>query len=268
MAHLILHKDGAYNIYSTIVDGPMYETALTLKQLEEAITEKYGEAGMRELPERLAKAHKTGCSAPGSTLEGCISANSAGTDEPHMATAEFIAKFLTLTPNALQDTLAQTAGNPLLAGAPPPIDGELLLMSDETLQFWIDAYSNPGSGPSFTGHAMLVRAAKEYQAIRELIGAVATLDVAAERNRQIEVEMWEPANDDKYRRGELADAAACYAANAAGAVWTTPVPKAWPWPKEKWKPKTARQDLVRAGALILAEIERLDRLATPSLEGN
>lgn len=33
----------------------------------------------------------------------------------------------------------------------------------------------------------------------------------------------------------------------------------WPWPSKWWKPKSQRRDLVRAGALILAEIERLDR---------
>jgi hypothetical protein len=35
----------------------------------------------------------------------------------------------------------------------------------------------------------------------------------------------------------------------------------WPWEDKWWKPKDRRRDLVRAGALIVAEIERLDRLA-------
>jgi hypothetical protein len=35
----------------------------------------------------------------------------------------------------------------------------------------------------------------------------------------------------------------------------------WPWDRKWWKPKDRRRDLVRAGALILAEIERLDRAA-------
>ena len=33
----------------------------------------------------------------------------------------------------------------------------------------------------------------------------------------------------------------------------------WPWLSSWWKPSTNRRDLVKAGALILAEIERLDR---------
>ena len=39
-------------------------------------------------------------------------------------------------------------------------------------------------------------------------------------------------------------------------------PFGWPhtWDASWWKPKDRRRDLVRAGALIIAEIERLDRL--------
>ena len=33
----------------------------------------------------------------------------------------------------------------------------------------------------------------------------------------------------------------------------------WPWAASWWKPKNRRRDLVRAAALIVAEIERIDR---------
>lgn len=39
----------------------------------------------------------------------------------------------------------------------------------------------------------------------------------------------------------------------------------WPWSREWWKPKNPRRDLVKAGALIVAEIERLDRLEAQKL---
>lgn len=78
----------------------------------------------------------------------------------------------------------------------------------------------------------------------------AAVDVLAERRRQIEVEGWTPEHDDGHRHSELADAAACYATNDR---------TLWPWSAEWWKPTTRRRDLVRAAALILAEIERLDR---------
>lgn len=41
----------------------------------------------------------------------------------------------------------------------------------------------------------------------------------------------------------------------------------WPWDESWWKPTTPRRDLVKAAALILAEIERLDRMAAAKQEG-
>jgi len=85
---------------------------------------------------------------------------------------------------------------------------------------------------------------------------VAARDVLAERRRQVEQEGWTPARDDQYRGGELSMAAVCYANTlAAGGA----APHAWPWPEAWWKPSDERCNLVKAGALILAEIERLDR---------
>jgi hypothetical protein len=76
-------------------------------------------------------------------------------------------------------------------------------------------------------------------------------EIAAERRRQIEQEGWTTEHDDQHTDGSLADAAAVY----LGAE----VP--WPasWSLEWYKPKNYRRDLIRAGALIVAEIERLDR---------
>lgn len=34
MSKIIIQKDSAYNVYSTIVDGPIFESALTLVQLK------------------------------------------------------------------------------------------------------------------------------------------------------------------------------------------------------------------------------------------
>ena len=83
----------------------------------------------------------------------------------------------------------------------------------------------------------------------------AAQDVLAERQRQISAEGWTPEHDDEHGKGELALAAGKYAGAAGG--WTSLV--GWPWSLECWKPGTPRRMLVKAGALILAEIERLDR---------
>ncbi|MEI9582338.1 ead/Ea22-like family protein, partial [Enterobacter asburiae] len=87
----------------------------------------------------------------------------------------------------------------------------------------------------------------------------ALLDVISERQRQRAVEGWTSEHDDAYQNSELADAAACYAINAHNQGFSTPAH--WPWAPDWWKQSGPRRDLVKAGALILAEIERIDRAA-------
>jgi hypothetical protein len=100
-------------------------------------------------------------------------------------------------------------------------------------------------------------------------------DIAAERKRQIEAEGWTEAHDDNHARGELARAASSYA--YAGSVKTGRaailgqpesgtdfIMRLWPWDWKWWKPTSQRRDRVKAGALIVAEIERLDRLELSS----
>lgn len=96
----------------------------------------------------------------------------------------------------------------------------------------------------------------QEEIIKELVEGV-NGEIMAERRRQVEVEGWTPEHDDTHGRGDLADAAACYAHGelindaADGALW--------PWDEAWWKPKDRRYDLIRAAALIVAEIERRDR---------
>ena len=103
---------------------------------------------------------------------------------------------------------------------------------------------------------LVARAAEALTAYPGTGGVVG--EIAAERQRQIDEEGWTPEHDDEHDDGQMAMAAACYA-NFSG--WSLKeVPPDWPWAKEWWKPKDKRRDLVRSGALIVAEIERLDRL--------
>jgi hypothetical protein len=89
----------------------------------------------------------------------------------------------------------------------------------------------------------------------------ALLDVVAERRRQVEAEGWTPKHDDQHQDGEMADAAACYAISSTLPRNSTLFPPGrWTWRLSDWKPAGPRRDLIKAGALILAEIERLDRL--------
>ncbi len=98
----------------------------------------------------------------------------------------------------------------------------------------------------------------------------AWLDVQAERRRQINAEGWTPEHDDAHSYGQMARAAACYALAGSSApndgTAALLVSLAWPWDEQWWKPTSARRDLVKACALTLAEIERLDRAAAPGEE--
>lgn len=95
-------------------------------------------------------------------------------------------------------------------------------------------------------------------------------DIAAERRRQVEVEGWTVEHDDAHASDEMAMAAICYAdpnppmvpgpdhGDRIGGQW---YPDGWPWSPGWWKPTTRRRNLVKAAALIVAEIERIDRAA-------
>lgn len=92
-------------------------------------------------------------------------------------------------------------------------------------------------------------------------------DVFHERQRQIEKEGWTPDHDDQYREAELLRAAATYTMHAAlmetGDHDPEQVPVSWPWDASWWKPTDdPRRALEKAGALILAELDRADRVAS------
>jgi hypothetical protein len=85
--------------------------------------------------------------------------------------------------------------------------------------------------------------------------------IAQERQRQVDVEGWTPEHDAEHPDGALVDAARAYAlaATAPGYDRDNP-PTAWPWDEGWWKPSDYPvRNLVKAGALIAAEIDRLAR---------
>jgi hypothetical protein len=117
--------------------------------------------------------------------------------------------------------------------------------------------------------------------------------VLQERRRQVEAEGFDHAHDDKHCRSELALAAACYSApfpifqlirNRDDFIFTDPWPWTRSWDKRPRNPGTSHPNhikllppggllnidqtppedrmrcLAKAGALILAEMERLKRL--------
>ena len=114
----------------------------------------------------------------------------------------------------------------------------------------------------------------------------ALADIAIERESQISEKGWTPEHDDQHDDGSLALAAALYCSpiplhrvdvGPEGVTWIDP----WPWTRAAWSGREQagdamggvvkdgdgrdkhdrRRRLVIAGALILAEIERIDRAA-------
>lgn len=101
-----------------------------------------------------------------------------------------------------------------------------------------------------------------------------TNDVYKERLRQIEIG-YGTDNDDSYIGGELAAAGGCYAFHAAVVLHegTPPSygdnpPGWWPFNASSWKPETARENLIKAAALIIAEIDKIDRKEAEALTMN
>ena len=86
--------------------------------------------------------------------------------------------------------------------------------------------------------------------------------ISIERHRQVEQEGWTPQHDDEHTNSALIDAAICYATEHFASHDTSlEPPEGWPWDSSWWKPKDPVANLVRAGALIAAEIDRLLRVS-------
>lgn len=102
--------------------------------------------------------------------------------------------------------------------------------------------------------------------------------IAAERRRQVEAEGWTPEHDDEHDDGALAIAAKSYLFAATIATSDDVVMKAViidrrqpipGWPKGwDFKPSDDPiRNLVKAGALIAAEIDRIQRSESPTTDG-
>lgn len=95
-------------------------------------------------------------------------------------------------------------------------------------------------------------------------------EIALERQHQSDLG-FNKGHDDQLHNGALARAAAAYAwlagspnydasKSTIGVRSEKDYPfSIWPFDTSWWKPKGRRKDLVRAAALIVAEIERIDR---------
>lgn len=91
--------------------------------------------------------------------------------------------------------------------------------------------------------------------------------IIEERERKADIygysDQYIAATFEDYGSGELAAAAACYAMRPEDRVSSqntfVPTPDMFPWPDEYWKPTPENRirELVKAGAMIVDEINRL-----------
>ncbi len=110
--------------------------------------------------------------------------------------------------------------------------------------------------------AIIVYGPGEGPRIRHLESAL------RERRRQLALEGWTPSHDDQYVKGELAEAAACYALASMGEGGRWAGKLRWPWHIKSWKGGVhgPRRCLEIAMALLLAEMERRDRSLASAID--
>lgn len=99
--------------------------------------------------------------------------------------------------------------------------------------------------------------------------------IAAERQRQIDVEGYTPEHDAGHQLHHLTAAATAYLLTGAdpglrGSRITSDLRarRTWPWEQDGFKPDFGRRDLVRAGALIAAAIDALDDEPRPDMDAD
>lgn len=91
---------------------------------------------------------------------------------------------------------------------------------------------------------------------QEMTRRLVIYEVTRERLRQISGEGHLVEIDDEHTEGELALAAVAY---------ILADPECWTFPLSEFKPRDMRWNLIRAAALLIAEIERLDREMSPAM---
>ena len=98
MAHIIIHYNGVYNIYSSVTEEPLYEEGITEEQLRLFIKLKDGETGLATLPKRIDRAKAFGSSSfVDRSLHSVVDRNRAGVSGIRMTFNAFVDKYLTLT---------------------------------------------------------------------------------------------------------------------------------------------------------------------------
>ncbi len=176
-------------------------------------------------------------------------------------------ELLEIERDQLKATTAATAVHDLdkAEGEQPDLNFHLLQIAERSCSLLEDWVQLAGvRDETLTDQIKETRALLETQRPTWSVGV---RDLLTERRRQVQEEGHTLERDDQYTEGQLAEAASSYAFWAEhcehypenlDALRIEP-PATWPWAPEHWKPTSQRLMLIKAGALILAELDRLNR---------
>lgn len=81
--------------------------------------------------------------------------------------------------------------------------------------------------------------------------------IELERIRQITQKGFSVQHDSHWEAGQMAKAAICYAMNQRDRIKFDAIDEIWPWSPDMFEPENRKWDLIRAGALIAAELDRI-----------
>lgn len=105
-----------------------------------------------------------------------------------------------------------------------------------------------------------------HDAVRQMGLGLIGSEIILERFRQIEEYDYDASHDDTHRQGEIAAMAAAYSQLSTDheneAVQQHVQGELWPWDETMPRHHSRRDLLITAAALLVAEIERIDRAAT------
>ncbi len=91
MGRFIVHHDGAFLEWSTVVDAPV-TVGMTEAELREHVAEQYGLEGLKMIDGRIARAvaNGTSCICPPYDFDDIVSCNRAGPDETELTREQLI----------------------------------------------------------------------------------------------------------------------------------------------------------------------------------
>ena len=93
MPRFLIQIEDKFFEWSTVVDAPV-SYGMDMEELESYTKERYGEEGLKDLPQRLERVKKTGCSSHyPQSVDELIKGNRAGDNEKTLTKKQIYKKY-------------------------------------------------------------------------------------------------------------------------------------------------------------------------------